>query len=147
MASLQGFCSGAVEVSVLLGYGAASVDDWYPTFRDSVFSSSSVECPVSRNARHQSSSARHLILEEKRHKTNKSQVHSMLYDWLRNLCTRTSITGVPWHTNQSQNAYHSTTCSTIRTVKLHELSYLNFQFVAVQPTEIPRASVENYTTV
>ena len=79
--------------------------------------------------------------------TKNSQIHSMLYDRLRNLCTRTSIIGVLRHKTQSQNAYHSTTCSTQRTVKKHELSYLNSQFVAVQPTEIPRASVEDYTTV
>jgi len=94
MASLQCFRSGAVEVSVLLGYGAASVDDWCPTFRDSEFSSSRVQCPVSRNVGHLSFSARHLILEERRHKTKNSQIHSMLYDRLRNLCTRTSIPGV-----------------------------------------------------
>jgi len=81
--------------SVLLGYGASSVDDWCPTIRDSVFSSSRVECPKSRNVGHQSSSARRFILEERRHKTKNSQIHSTLYDWLRNLCTKTSLTGVP----------------------------------------------------
>jgi len=146
MASLQRFRSGAVEVSVLLGYGAPSVDDWCPKFRDSVFSPSRVECPVSRNVGHLSSSARHLILEERRHKTKNSQIHSMLYDRLRNLCTkRASLAYCDIRINH--NAYHSTTCTTLRTVKKHELSYLNSQFVAVQPTEIPRASVENYTTV
>ena len=76
-----------------------------------------------------------------------SHIHSILHNWLRNLCTRKTITYVPWHTSQSQYAYHSTTCSTLRVVKKHKLSYLNPQFVAMQPTEIPRASVDNFTTV
>ena len=44
---VAGFCSGAVEISVLLIHGTESLDDRFSTFRDSlVVTSSRVECPL-----------------------------------------------------------------------------------------------------
>jgi len=42
---VAGFCSGTVEVSVLLMHGTGSLDDCFSTFRDRILvSSSRVEC-------------------------------------------------------------------------------------------------------
>ena len=44
---VEGFCSGAVQVSALLVRGTRSLDDWFSKFRDSiVVSSSRVDCPL-----------------------------------------------------------------------------------------------------
>jgi len=39
LASFIGFCSGAVEVSIILGCGVVSLDDWCPVIGDNVVAS------------------------------------------------------------------------------------------------------------